>query len=426
MEIYLSEIEIRKYRSCNKTSVRLNNDLSALIGVNGSGKSNFLNGILLIKKLAIIPHRTQEEDFPLSTCKIKATFVIDSKPLPFEAVIKYTTNESNVDQVISAEQKWNFKEFTGDDTPVTLPMARFFEFREFRKYRVSEKIPEGLPEKEWQNLLYRSFEAISGSTVPQDSKQAKIVIDIYEKVFEFITGISYYSASQFTDPSKCPTYFEIENERILRRPGRGLYEHQRFMFDLYYTYKNPNSKFQEFLSIVGNEGIGLIDTIKYDEIEVPTNEYAVGIGGKLISKEIKKSLVIPNFIIRSFKLSPNQLSEGTFRTLAIVFYLVTDTSRLLILEEPEVCIHHGLLASILELIKESSYGKQIIISTHSDFVLDELDPENVFIVKNDPKSGTSIRHIPDILSARDYKALKEYLKESGNLGEYWRHGDLEK
>jgi predicted ATPase len=78
------------------------------------------------------------------------------------------------------------------------------------------------------------------------------------------------------------------------------------------------------------------------------------------------------------------------------------------------------------LIKEFSYEKQIIISTHSDFVLDELDPENVFIVKNNPKSGTSIKHIPDALSVRDYKALKDYLQESGNLGEYWRHGELEK
>ena len=97
---------------------------------------------------------------------------------------------------------------------------------------------------------------------------------------------------------------------------------------IYTMLINPHSKFLEFLSIVGNEGIGLIDTIKYDVIEVPTNEYAVGIGGKVISKENKKLLVIPNFIIGSNKLSPNQLSEGTFKTLAIVFYLVTDTSRL--------------------------------------------------------------------------------------------------
>ncbi len=58
----------------------------------------------------------------------------------------------------------------------------------------------------------------------------------------------------------------------------------------------------------------------------------------------------------------------------------------MILEEPEVCIHHGLLDSILDLILESSEKKQIIISTHSDFVLDKLDPENVFMVTNNRKT----------------------------------------
>ena len=111
--------------------------------------------------------------------------------------------------------------------------------------------------------------------------------------------------------------------------------------------------------------------------------------------------------------------------MAILFYIITDKSQLLLLEEPEVCIHHGLLASIVEIIKESSLKKQIILSTHSDFVLDALDPTNIFIVRNDPQKGTVVRHVPSSMSTREYKALKNYLDSSGNLGEYWRHGELE-
>jgi len=426
MDTYISKIELRNYRSCKKTVVDLNSNLSALIGVNGSGKTNFLNGLLLLKKTARSSRIMQDEEFTQSICKLKTTFIVEQKPLSIESVIKYTINDLNVDQVISATQTWNFKEFIGESDPVKLPMSLLYEFRDYRKFVIATQKPNEIEENQWRFLISKNIEAISGFRLPYDLAQLNIIGNIFEKIYNFVTGISYYSASQFTDPSKCPTYFELENERILRRPGRDRSEHQRFMLDLYGAYKNPKSKFQEFLSIVGNEGIGLIDSIKYDEIEVPTNVYEVGIGGKVSSKEIKKLLVVPNFIVRSFKLSPNQLSEGTFKTLAIIFYLVTDTSRLLILEEPEVCIHHGLLASILELIKEFASEKQIIISTHSDFVLDELDPENVFIVSNDPKNGTTIKHIPDALSARDYRALKEYLKESGNLGEYWRHGELEK
>jgi predicted ATPase len=94
----------------------------------------------------------------------------------------------------------------------------------------------------------------------------------------------------------------------------------------------------------------------------------VKVGGKL--KEIKRNrhLVVPSIKINNNELSPNQLSEGTFKTLALIYYILTDDSKILLVEEPEVCIHHGLLSSIMQLIKIQSKLKQIIISTHSDFV----------------------------------------------------------
>jgi predicted ATPase len=123
-------------------------------------------------------------------------------------------------------------------------------------------------------------------------------------------------------------------------------------------------------------------------------------------------------------LSPNQLSEGTFKTIALLFYLVIDKGSLLLIEEPEVCIHHGLLKSILTLVKSYSASKQIIIATHSDFVLDTLAPENVFLVRKEHGQGTKVKAVTKALSSRDFAALKVYLADTGNLGEFWRHGGL--
>ena len=87
-------------------------------------------------------------------------------------------------------------------------------------------------------------------------------------------------------------------------------------------------------------------------------------------------------------------------------------------------ILNGLLKSIVDLIKSYSTTKQIVISTHSDFVLDSLAPENVFLVRKEHRLGTKIKPVSKTLSAQDYAALKTYLAESGNLGEFWRHGGL--
>jgi predicted ATPase len=136
-------------------------------------------------------------------------------------------------------------------------------------------------------------------------------------------------------------------------------------------------------------------------------------------------LVIPQFTIGKNELSPNQLSEGTFKTITLLFYLITETSSLLLIEEPEVCVHHGLLSSIIEMIKTYSRNKQIIVSTHSDFVLDQLEPENVFKVSNEPEKGTKVISIKKSMSSREFNALRKYLDKVGNLGEYWKEGSLE-
>jgi predicted ATPase len=92
-------------------------------------------------------------------------------------------------------------------------------------------------------------------------------------------------------------------------------------------------------------------------------------------------------------------------------------------EEPEVCVHHGLLKKVIATIKSHSAIKQTIISTHSDLLLDELKPSQVFVVEIN-NAGTQVKNLDDWLDRGGKDALHEYLSESGTLGEYWRSGGL--
>jgi hypothetical protein len=38
--------------------------------------------------------------------------------------------------------------------------------------------------------------------------------------------------------------------------------------------------------------------------------------------------------------------------------------------------------------------------------------------------GTVARHIAETMTAKEILALREYLEQEGNLGEYWREGGL--
>jgi len=247
---------------------------------------------------------------------------------------------------------------------------------------------------------------------------------VVQEISKCLGNINYYSASQFSDPSRCPVSLDLEDDRPRSRPRQDTIDHEQFIYDLYRSYKRSTKAFERYRHVIGSDGIGLVDNIHFDEIRLPSNFVEVRAGGKAEKKERTQLVVVPTFMIDGNTLSPNQLSEGTFKTLALLFYVLTDDSQLLLVEEPEVCIHHGLLSSIIALIKQESRDKQIIISTHSDYVLDELDPENVVLIDKKHEKGTKARPVSKAMSRTDFKALKQYLEESGNLGEYWREGGL--
>lgn len=167
-----------------------------------------------------------------------------------------------------------------------------------------------------------------------------------------------------------------------------------------------------------------MDEIEFKEIPTSSIDYTVRSGGDVHERRRERLLIVPQFLVGQNKLSPSQLSEGTFKTITLLFYLMTVRSSALLIEEPEVCVHHGLLSSIIELIKTYSKKKLILVSTHSDFVLDQVEPRNVYGVEMTP-NGTEVKNISKSMTSEEMQALKNYLETEGNLGEYWRHGGFE-
>lgn len=417
---YIEQFRITHYRSCIETVFQPKLLLSVLIGPNGSGKTNALNGMFLLKKISSIGSRYYPEEAGANECSLTVRFRVDGKRVTYKARVKYSTDAQNVDNVVTADERWNLYEITGKRTWFRFPLA-LLEISHTSRFGMVHELRTIRAEVRYRRLYgpYPSRSALA-TEIPSAAFPA------LRKIYEFISGTRYYSASQFTSPSECPVSFEVDEDSNVRRAYRANREHIRFMSDLYSSHKRSDQGYQEFRSVIGKEGLGLISDIKYKEILIARSRVEVKTGGRSIKKHTEEKIVIPTFLVGSSRLSPNQLSEGTFKTVALVFYLITDSGRFLLIEEPEVCVHHGLLSSIIELIKDFSERKQIVVTTHSDYVLDRLNPHNVFLVRNYKSKGTTIQSIPKALSKNSFKALREYLDKTGNLGEFWRHGDLER
>lgn len=388
--------EIKNYRSCIETKFSLPENLAALIGVNGVGKSNILYGLQLFNK----SERTRlffsdESKEGFLTTNINLTIEFEGKIIFVRSKFYYDTDERNVDEVYATEVK----------------------------YRIAGENP-----RSWQSVDNEIFEFVAYTKrrkfkeLPKQFQGGKANFSI--NLINALANISYYSATQFSDPSRCPVSIELDDYGMgMRR--RDEKTHQRFIYDLYTTLNVSKRKFNLFLNTVGPNGLNLIEHIDFQDHKIPSSSYKVRTGGEIQKIENSKRIIIPSITIDGLKLSPNQLSEGTFKTLALVFYILNDTNEILLIEEPEVCVHHGLLSSIIELIKQQSLDKQIIISTHSDYVLDMLKPENVLLVRRENEYGTKAQPLTKALSRNEYEILKDYLRSSGNLGEYWKEGGFD-
>lgn len=384
--IKISKIEIVNYRSCIKTSIDVQDNLTTLIGINGVGKSNILNSLLLLKK--INRNRFFHQEIIQETLKhtgLKLFLTIDKISYTLKSDIYIETDENNLDDVLYAEIFLKkSKDKTQDWRPIPIDLFSYVE-----RLKIINK---PFNDRKIQDEYLKS-------------EEGQIAIQIVD----FLISISYYSATQFADPTRCPVSISIQETEIQGIKNRE--SHSMFIYDLYSSYRSENKSFIKYVNIINKNGIGLIEKIKFTE-----HKY---------TELNNRTVITPIFEIDGQRLSPNQLSEGTFKTLALIFYVLNDKSELLLIEEPEVCVHHGLLNSVIALIKQQSKEKQIIISTHSDFVLDKLKPENIILVKKDIQKGTLADKLSKTMSKDDYSALKEYLKTSGNLGEYWKEGGFE-
>jgi len=123
---------------------------------------------------------------------------------------------------------------------------------------------------------------------------------------------------------------------------------------------------------------------------------------------------------RGFKESFTNISDGTLRLLGFVTALSLNHS-LVAFEEPENCIHPHLLELLVDMMRKADC--QVVITTHSPYLLDYVEPEEVVVVWREMgKEGleTKVRRP----SEEELERVRKLLREGWTLGEVWYSGEL--
>ena len=113
-----------------------------------------------------------------------------------------------------------------------------------------------------------------------------------------------------------------------------------------------------------------------------------------------------------------RLSDGTLRYLCLLAILChPQPPPLICIEEPELGLHPDILPTVSKLLLEASERSQLIVTTHSDMLVDALTNEWWSIVVCEKRDGqTAMRRL-------DEEKMAAWL-ENYRLGELWSSGEI--
>jgi len=113
-----------------------------------------------------------------------------------------------------------------------------------------------------------------------------------------------------------------------------------------------------------------------------------------------------------------RLADGTIRYLCLLAMLCHPAPPPLIcLEEPELGLHPDLLPGLADLLVEASHRMQLIVTTHSDTLVDGLTKVPEAVVICEKRRGST--EMGRLTGAELTRWLKDY-----GLGQLWRSGEI--
>lgn len=119
-----------------------------------------------------------------------------------------------------------------------------------------------------------------------------------------------------------------------------------------------------------------------------------------------------------FAIPATRLSDGTLRYLCLLAILCDpDPPPLICIEEPELGLHPDILPKVADRLVDASQRTQLIVTTHSDILVDAMSERPEAVIICEKHSGQTA------MERLNAKRLADWLQKY-RLGELWTRGEL--
>ncbi len=377
----IEHLRVRNYRVLRNVDLKSVSPLTVFVGPNGSGKSTLFDIFAFLSECfteglrrawdrrgRFKELRSRNADGPIL---IELKYREPNRPL---ITYHLEIDETARGPVIGYERlQWRRREHGQP--------FKFLEFRHGEGVTVSGEEPDDRSERIQERLA--SPDVLAVNTLGQFEKHARV-----KALRDFITGwhLSYLSAQ---DPRGTP---EAGPQEHLSRTGHNLANVIQYLGE-----SNPD-RLKKILDILSKR----IPQLERVDAELLTD-------GRLLLQI--KDAPFERPILARFA------SDGTLKMLAyLVLIYDPEPAPFIGIEEPENYLHPRLLPELVEECGLATNRTQLMMTTHSPFILNSLQPEQVRILHRGKDGYTIATRVADIQGIREMK------EEGAALGDLWMEG----
>ena len=455
----IEKITIKNFRSIKDGDVTFDTSLKVLIGENGTGKTNIMLALKFISEcITSSPMRaiqeaggldqvfriTKEKDKKFNECSFSILFRIDKIQTdyfeflisPYYACYSFAIKLDNSNLLISKESFSYGKNSNCKDTLFDISDKDLME----KKFEIERHIYDKnflFIKKAFEQIMFSNKFKLSLGLDNKDTKReiksqyknkTKLEMDLMEKCLQILSRIKGFNfkpevlrkTSDYSSPKTLEYNGEnfsqvwkdlsiiIRNEEIIF-PSLFANESQ---FGIYISSSYSKEMRKEIMNNIKDSYQYILPFLK----EVKTIE-------EIDSTQIKLRFKEEHLKEKDIFYSVQHLSDGSLKFLALCLAISIRSYSFLHLEEIENYLHPKAIEFLFKLMRKQATERnvQFLISTHSETVLNQCDPNEVIISKRTvQEKGTKY------IAPKNLQTLNKELNAGGfGLGTYWSMGGIE-
>jgi predicted ATPase len=381
----IEQVKVKNFRALQDVEFKDLKPLTVLLGANGSGKSTFFDVFAFLSDCFseglrnAVDKRGRFADLRSRGQTGAIIFEIAYRESIDPRLIRYHLEIDERDGRPIVASEWMHWKRGSYGQPF-----RFLDYREGIGRVITGDVPE--PKEQRVDRPLAGPDVLAVSTLGQLAENPRV-----KSLRDFVTGwhLSYLSA---TDTRVVP---EAGAQEHLSRTGHNISNVIQFLKE-----RHPATLDSIFQTL--RRRVPRLESV--DPVALPTGHLLLTIKDAPFSEGIQARYA----------------SDGTLKMLAYLIQLHDPSPPpFLGIEEPENFLHPKLLYELAEECNAASARMQMVVTTHSPFFINALQPTQVWALGRDDNGYTKA------IRAAEMKGINEQIAAGASLGQLWVEGYFE-